>query len=694
MKQGLKKGITVLMISAMLASTSTVSYASEIENQNMAETMNVADTENPSSNANGLNASGNQSDSVSVNMNSQLSGDPVDVPEVNEPSDDDVDQYEGDENTDSSEETLQGWVSGDDGTRYYIDNTFLVGEKKIDGYWYYFNSDGIMATGWTVQDGKPDKQYYYDADGKVHYGWLTQDDKTYYFHPVTGVMLKQCERKIDNVYYYFNADGVMATGWTVQDGKPDKQYYYDADGKIHYGWLTVDGKTYYFHPVTGIMQKQCERKIDNKYYYFNADGTMAIGWTVQEGRPDKRYYYDVDGSMCYGEKKIDGHWYYFHPVTGVMMTGWVKHHNHMYYYNADGSMYYGEKKFNGHWYYFRDVTGIMATGWAKHHGHTYFYNDDGTMYYGEKKINGCWYYFRDVTGIMATGWTVHHSKQYYYAEDGKMCYGLQTIDNVRYYFHPVTGVYQWKNRKYQNPSQYYQIQESSIQLSGGGYNLNIGYEGIKTAWVIRALNLGNAVGMGGAEYTRRVFNAVKSFQSRHGLEATGITDLATWRALGYSESDWYSLGAYASPIRTSIYSSRSDCIEAMIGRAYDYLGDDYMIGASGAPGLGIDCSGLVMQALYAAGIDMSPINPVRHASPGYEYESANIWTSSELKHVSYGERQRGDIIIYCNSAGVVIHSAIYLGNNRVIEAWPNKVVVSSMINNQHPRVLGVVRPFV
>ena len=629
MKQGLKKGITVLMISAMLASTSTVSYASEIENQNMTETMNVADTENPSSNANGLNASGNQSDSVSDNMNSQLSDDPVDVPDVNEPSDDDVDQYEGDENTDPSEGTLQGWVSGDDGTRYYIDNTFVVGEKKIDGYWYYFN-----------------------------------------------------------------ADGVMATGWTVQEGRPDRQYYYDADGKIHYGWLTLDGKTYYFHPVTGIMQKQCERKVDNKYYYFNADGVMATGWTVQEGRPGKYYYYDADGSMCYGEKKIDGHWYYFHPVTGVMMTGWVKHHNHTYYYNADGSMYYGEKKFNGHWYYFRDVTGIMATGWAKHHGHTYFYNADGTMYYGEKKINGCWYYFRDITGIMATGWTVHHSKQYYYAEDGKMCYGLQTIDNVRYYFHPVTGVYQWKNRKYQNPSQYYQIQESSIQLSGGGYNLNIGYEGIKTAWVIRALNLGNAVGMGGAEYTRRVFNAVKSFQSRHGLEATGITDLATWRALGYSESDWYSLGAYASPIRTSIYSSRSDCIEAMIGRAYDYMGDDYMIGASGAPGLGIDCSGLVMQALYAAGIDMSPINPVRHASPGYEYESANIWTSSQLKHVSYSERQRGDIIIYCNSAGVVIHSAIYLGNNRVIEAWPNRVVVSSMINNQHPRVLGVVRPFV
>ena len=564
MKKCLIKGMTVIMISTMLASIPVVSYAAETEPKNLTESaVPESDVQNAV----------NTVDIPETDKESETGGQlPQEQPPQEQPP----------------AEIRQGWVTSESGTQYYIDNVYVVGEKKIDGYWYYFD-----------------------------------------------------------------ANGMMATGWTVQEAKPDKQYYYGADGKMQYGWLTLENKTYYFHPSSGVMMKECERKIDGKYYYFNADGTMATGWTKQAARPDKIYYYNPDGTMSYGEKKIDGHWYYFHERSGVMQTGWVNHHNHTYYYNPDGTMYYGEKKENGHWYYFKDRTGVMATGWTKHHG-----------------------------------------KQYYYAADGKMCYGLQTIDGVRYYFHPTSGVYQWKNRKYQNPSQYYQIQESSIQLSGGGYNLNIGYEGIKTAWVIRALKLGNAVGMGGAEYTRRVFNAVKSFQSRHGLEATGITDLATWKALGYSEADWYSLGAYASPIRTSIYSSRSDCVEAMINRAYDYLGDDYMIGASGAPGLGIDCSGLVMQALYAAGIDMSPINPVRHASPGYEYESANIWTSSQLKHVSYGERQRGDIIIYCNSAGVVIHSAIYLGNNRVIEAWPNKVVVSSMINNQHPRVLGVVRPFV
>ena len=574
MKKCLIKGMTVIMISTMLASIPVVSYAAETEPKNLTESaVPESDVQNAV----------NTVDIPETDKESETGGQlPQEQPPQEQPPQEQPPQEQ------PPAEIRQGWVTSESGTQYYIDNVYVVGEKKIDGYWYYFD-----------------------------------------------------------------ANGMMATGWTVQEAKPDKQYYYGADGKMQYGWLTLENKTYYFHPSSGVMMKECERKIDGKYYYFNADGTMATGWTKQAARPDKIYYYNPDGTMSYGEKKIDGHWYYFHERSGVMQTGWVNHHNHTYYYNPDGTMYYGEKKENGHWYYFKDRTGVMATGWTKHHG-----------------------------------------KQYYYAADGKMCYGLQTIDGVRYYFHPTSGVYQWKNRKYQNPSQYYQIQESSIQLSGGGYNLNIGYEGIKTAWVIRALKLGNAVGMGGAEYTRRVFNAVKSFQSRHGLEATGITDLATWKALGYSEADWYSLGAYASPIQTSIYSSRSDCVEAMINRAYDYLGDDYMIGASGAPGLGIDCSGLVMQALYAAGIDMSPINPVRHASPGYEYESANIWISSQLKHVSYGERQRGDIIIYCNSAGVVIHSAIYLGNNRVIEAWPNKVVVSSMINNQHPRVLGVVRPFV
>ncbi len=100
-----------------------------------------------------------------------------------------------------------------------------------------------------------------------------------------------------------------------------------------------------------------------------------------------------------------------------------------------------------------------------------------------------------------------------------------------------------------------------------------GYEGLKTAKVIQTLGLGNAVGMNGALYTSEIADAVADFQAQHGLNATGTVDLTTWLAMGLSEDDWYTLGAYVSPLRIDNTSSRTACIEAMISRAYDYLGD-------------------------------------------------------------------------------------------------------------------------
>lgn len=248
-------------------------------------------------------------------------------------------------------------------------------------------------------------------------------------------------------------------------------------------------------------------------------------------------------------------------------------------------------------------------------------------------------------------------------------------------------------RKYQNPSPYYQIKDE-INIGDSGYNLSYGYEGLKVAKVIQRLGVGSYIGMGGAHYGPATQFAVRQFQARSGLPVNGVVDLRTWKAMGLSEYDWYHLGAYVSPLRVNRQSNRNDHIEAMISRAYDYLGNPYVIGASGAPGLGLDCSGLVMQALYAAGLDMSPINPIRHAYPGYEYESRNMWASPQLMKVSYASRQRGDLIFYHDGYGNVIHVAIYLGNNQVIESWPNQVMIAPIVNWQHPHVLGVGRPFI
>ncbi len=243
---------------------------------------------------------------------------------------------------------------------------------------------------------------------------------------------------------------------------------------------------------------------------------------------------------------------------------------------------------------------------------------------------------------------------------------------------------------YQNPSQFLQIQDSIAPLSGGDYELGLNYMGLKVYKVQKRLGISNHR----AIVDMTFMNEVRKFQKANGLKVDGIVGLNTWRALGFSDYDWYNIGTYISPMLITKNRTRDDCINAMITTAKSYLGTEYIIGASGAPGTGADCSGLVMQALYAAGIDMSPINPVRHSHPGYEYESRNMFNLSTLKHVSTSERQKGDLIFYQNSAGVIIHVAIYLGSDQVIEAWPDKVVIWPIQNAQRSIIAGVRRPFV
>ena len=136
-------------------------------------------------------------------------------------------------------------------------------------------------------------------------------------------------------------------------------------------------------------------------------------------------------------------------------------------------------------------------------------------------------------------------------------------------------------------------------------------------------------------------------------------------------------GYYTSPVLTDNSSTKKDHIEAMIKTAYRYLGDPFVVGRSRAPGKGLDCSGIVMQACYGAGVDLWPSNPHRHRFPRYEYESRNIAKMKTLKTVPIKSRKRGDLIFY-SRRGVVIHVAIYLGKNRIIHSYPPRVMVTDI----------------
>ena len=270
-----------------------------------------------------------------------------------------------------------------------------------------------------------------------------------------------------------------------------------------------------------------------------------------------------------------------------------------------------------------------------------------------------------------------------------------TTSKWRLKIEPTAGKTGWTNkpttvktnRYYQNPSKYIQIQDNIKIDNYGGYTLKSGYMGLKVRQVNRYFDIGSRYW---PRYTSQTKSKVRSFQKSHGLKVTGNVDKETWLAMGFSEYTWKNLGAYVSPIQVNPSSTKKDHIEAMIDRAFDYMGADFVVGASGRPKDGADCSGIVMQALYAAGVEIPGINPVTHSWAGHEYESRNMWHHANFKKIPYSEKKRGDLIFYKGSSGRVNHVAIYLGDGKVIESWPNEVRVARV---GHHSIMGVMRVF-
>ena len=147
---------------------------------------------------------------------------------------------------------------------------------------------------------------------------------------------------------------------------------------------------------------------------------------------------------------------------------------------------------------------------------------------------------------------------------------------------------------------------------------------------------------------------------------------------------------YRTESRIPYNASREDCINAMITRAYDYVGTTpYIWNYSCAPGVGVDCAGLVMQCLYATGMDFGRYNPWDHYyTPGHDHYANDMWSDLKFKHLDFSQRQRGDLICYNG------HIAIYLGNDLIIEAASPRYGVRVHSVYVGYSIRGVLRPFV
>ena len=202
----------------------------------------------------------------------------------------------------------------------------------------------------------------------------------------------------------------------------------------------------------------------------------------------------------------------------------------------------------------------------------------------------------------------------------------------------------------------------------GGAPLSLGWNSTRVSIIQKRLGVERSG-------TRQTFDAetraaVIDFQRRCGLQADGVVGAYTWALLAPEYP--FDMDAWQAPIVVDAEAAREERIEAMVGFTVQQLGTPYTWGGAGwedASEAGFDCSGLVLQALYTAGLDPQPITVLKHAEAEYR-TSAELYAHPGLASYPLTERARGDLLFYSRTAdGPVTHVALYLGQEQVIEAW-------------------------
>lgn len=101
-----------------------------------------------------------------------------------------------------------------------------------------------------------------------------------------------------------------------------------------------------------------------------------------------------------------------------------------------------------------------------------------------------------------------------------------------------------------------------------------------------------------------------------------------------------------------------------------------------------------MQSLYAAGINPTSCSSIYHGFPGNEWNSRQLFNDPHFMNVSWNNRQRGDLVFYYEpGTHIIIHVAILINPNQVIESWPPRVMVQPIQNGQRSVIAGIRRVF-
>ncbi len=327
------------------------------------------------------------------------------------------------------------------------DGVMATGLEEIDSSWYHFRSSGAMtANSWALEDGS---WYLAASSGALRTGWANVGGAWYWMNPESCAMVTG-KQEINGGTYYFNAGGDMATGW-AWDASESCWYLSSgsSDGRLRTGWANVGGAWYYLSPEDYKMATGWT-EVNGTNYYLDANGAAHTGWLKSD---ETWYHFDESGTPSTGWLLINDRWYYFED-GGVMATGWITVGGSKFYLDDSGVMTSGWRLISGRWYWYGENNdGNMAVGWRFIDGKWYYFRTDGRMqvngFHSIKDSNGTWqmYYF-DGTGAMVTGWYEYDDGWWYYFHESGVMLKDQWIGN---YHLSVSGLMDrntWVDDKY------------------------------------------------------------------------------------------------------------------------------------------------------------------------------------------------------------------------------------------------------
>lgn len=528
------------------------------------------------------------------------------------------------------------FVTTGQGVVYQTSEGVVTGLHKVGDFYYLFDNSGYMQTGVQVIGGK---WYYFSlTNGRMQYGWIREGSKTYYADPQTGELYRA--RALGS--HYFNADGTertygygdgeaagAAAGSWVKKGK--KTYYYDASGSYVTGMQTIDGNKYFFN-AAGVLQKKKWVTWNGSKYYAGTKGAIKTSSWVK-----KTYYVTETGERAKGLVNIGGRYYYFAAKSGKLRTGRFKVAGKVYIAGSGGVLNHNQIfKSGGDKYYAQDDCSL-AKGLTMVGDNIYFFNRKNCkMVRGvKKKVNGQYYYFQKGGKAAREKWVKIKGKYYYFRADGTMAVS-QTVDEY------LVGADGARLKK---------IQANGANKVGGKvYLIDANGKSYTNTWVTIGSNTYYA-GADGAALTG--LQTIGGYQ--YYFNSEGVLEKDTMVLVGQTV---YTINKNGRVTKTS-----TDIGSAIAAYGQKFVGNPYVYGGTSLTN-GCDCSGFALALHAHFGIKLLRVSDDQMHGPSAAYQKQGYKKGTVIRDSNL---LPGDLIFY-GSANYSSHTAVYIGNNKVVHA--------------------------